>query len=87
MPLSDEDLPHRDDPLWAKRRKIRVVAAVRSGILPLHLALERFNISAEEFVQWEHEVGQDLARKRQIFRDTKAGRGPRVASRRPRHTT
>jgi hypothetical protein len=84
--LGDDDLPHQNDPLWVKRRKIRVVAAVRSGLIPLRQALERFNLSPEEFVQWEHEVGQDVARKRQILRDIKAGRGPRKASRRPKRT-
>lgn len=69
-----------------KRRKVRVVAAVRSGAIPLHQALARFNLSAEEFVEWEREVGEDLARKRQMFREMKAGRGARVPSRRRKRT-
>ena len=82
----DDDLPHQNDPSWVRRRKIRVVAAVRNGLLPLHQALERFNICPEEFVQWEQEVGQDVARKRQILRDIKAGRAPRKSGKRPKHT-
>ena len=82
----EEDLPHHNDPLWVERRKTRVVTAVRSGVISLHEALERFNISAEQFVEWEYEVGRDMVRKRQIFRDMNAGRGPHMP-RRPRKRT
>ena len=63
--LGGEYLPHDDDRRSLKRRKIRVVAAVQGGMISLSQALERFGLTVEEFVQWEREVGKDLARKRQ----------------------
>ena len=84
-PLRDEDLPHHHDPLWVKRRKIRVVAAVRGGMTPLHAALRRFNITAEQFVEWEREVDEDIAKRRNIVWDTVTGRiRPRTRRRRKR---
>ena len=64
--LGDHDLPHYNDPSWVKRRKIRVVAAVRGGIIPLIVALERFNITHEEYLEWESEVGNNVARRKRL---------------------
>ena len=77
--LTDEDLPHHNDPLWVRRRKIRVVAAVRGGQIPLYVALERFNLTAQEYVEWEREVGEDLARRKHIFREIMTGRPKRLS--------
>jgi hypothetical protein len=82
-PFRDEDLPHHDDPVWVRRRKIRVVAAVRGGVIPLYVALERFHLTAKEFVEWEREVGEDLARKKNIVRAMIAGR-PKLSSKKRR---
>jgi hypothetical protein len=85
LPLRDEDLPHYDDPLWVKRRKIRVVAAVRSGMTPLYLALRRFNITVKQFVEWEREVDEEIARRKNTSWDTVTRRlAPRRRRRRKR---
>ena len=62
--LGEKTLHYGSEAQRLKRRKIRVVAAVRSGILSLHQALERFNLSLDEFYKWEREVGEDMARGR-----------------------
>ncbi len=56
--------PEDIDARALKRRKIRVVAAVRGGMISLPQALERFGLTVEEFIQWELDVGKDLARKK-----------------------
>jgi len=66
--LSRDDLPANADIRWVRRRKARVVAAVRSGILSLHEALERYSLSVEEFVGWEREVAGELAERRRTGR-------------------
>jgi hypothetical protein len=40
---------------WVRRQKRAVVAAVYSGSLPLSVAMERYEMSIEEFVSWECE--------------------------------
>ena len=66
--LTREDLPEHADIRWVRRRKARVVAAVRGGILSLHEALERYNLSLEEFIEWEREVSAELAERRRTGR-------------------
>ena len=63
--LGGADLPQDDDPRALRRRKLRVVSAVQGGMISLPQALERFGLTVEEYVQWEREVGEDLARRRQ----------------------
>ncbi len=63
-PPVGEYLPDDSDARALKRRKISVVAAVRGGMISLPQALERFGLTVEEFVQWERDVGKDLARMR-----------------------
>ena len=65
-------LPTDNDLQRLKRRKIRVVAAVRGGMLSLHQALERFNLTLGEFYEWERDVGKDVAHRRQQLRRSKA---------------
>lgn len=67
-PLTREDLPEHADIRWVRRRKARVVAAVRGGILSLHEALERYSLSLEEFIEWEREVAGELAERRRTGR-------------------
>jgi hypothetical protein len=63
-----DDLPKHADIRWIRRRKARVVAAVRAGIFGLHEALERYNLSIEEFIEWEREVSGELTKRRRTGR-------------------
>jgi Protein of unknown function (DUF1153) len=38
---------------WVARQKRAVVAAVNAGVLPLNEAMQRYELSIEEFVSWE----------------------------------
>jgi len=42
---------------WVARRKAEVVEAVRRGILTLDEARERYDLSIEEFLAWQHGIG------------------------------
>src|SRR5688572_16358768 len=66
--LRHEDLPLHADIRWVRRRKARVVAAVRGGLLSLHEALQRYSLSLEEFIEWEREVGREVAVRRRSGR-------------------
>ena len=48
------DLPAPNTKRWVIRRKAQVVVAVRSGIISLNDACNRYNISIEEFLSWQH---------------------------------
>ena len=63
-----DDLPEHADIRWVRRRKARVVAAVRGGIFSLHEALERYSLSLEEFIEWERDVSAELAERRRTGR-------------------
>ncbi|MEM7169519.1 MAG: DUF1153 domain-containing protein [Pseudomonadota bacterium] len=52
-PLSINDLPPPDTKRWVIRRKAEVVTAVRSGLLTLEEACERYHLSVEEFLSWQ----------------------------------
>ncbi len=41
---------------WVPQRKAEVVEAVRSGILTLDEACERYALSIEEFLAWQHGI-------------------------------
>ena len=49
----EEELPPPDTKRWVIRRKAVVVAAVRSGLLTLEEACERYKLSIEEFLSWQ----------------------------------
>lgn len=51
--LTLADLPPPGVQRWVTRRKAEVVAAVRSGILTLEDACQRYELSKEEFAGWE----------------------------------
>jgi len=53
QPLSVDDLPPPDTKRWVIRRKAEVVAAVRSGLISLEEACERYKLSVEEFLSWQ----------------------------------
>jgi hypothetical protein len=67
-PIGPEDLPEHADIRWVRRRKARVVAAVRGGLLSLHEALRRYSLSLEEFIEWEREVGREVAQRQRSGR-------------------
>jgi Protein of unknown function (DUF1153) len=48
-------LPPPRNRRWVRRQKRAVVAAVYNGSLPLSVAMERYEMSIEEFVSWECE--------------------------------
>src|SRR5690349_24162740 len=48
-----DELPPPETKRWVIRRKAIVVAAVRSGILTLEEACERYKLSIEEFLSWQ----------------------------------
>jgi len=52
-PITIDDLPPPNTKRWVIRRKAEVVAAVRSGLLSLEAACERYNLSVEEFLSWQ----------------------------------
>ncbi|MEO6717468.1 MAG: DUF1153 domain-containing protein [Novosphingobium sp.] len=66
------DLPPRHHARWLKRQKKLVVMAVQSGLLPLHEAMERYELSIEEFQTWNRDYSPQPTRS--AFRDYRAGR-------------
>ena len=55
-PLTMADLPPPDTGRWVIRRKAEVVAAVRGGLISLDDALERYRLTAEEFLAWQRSI-------------------------------
>lgn len=51
-----EDLPPPGTRRWVIRRKAEVVAAVRGGLISLDDALERYQLTAEEFTAWQRSI-------------------------------
>jgi len=79
------DLPPPNTQRWVARRKAVVVNAVRSGVISLEEVCQRYELSVEEFLGWQHAIethgvpGLRVTRL-QIYHDT----GPsRLAK--PRH--
>jgi hypothetical protein len=54
--LTRADLPAPDTRRWVASRKAVVVQAVVHGLLPLAEALERYDLSEEEFILWRAAV-------------------------------
>ncbi|MGF1608435.1 MAG: DUF1153 domain-containing protein [Kiloniellales bacterium] len=52
-PLTVDDLPPPDTKRWVIRRKAEVVTAVRSGLISLEEACDRYKLSVEEFLSWQ----------------------------------
>lgn len=52
-PRSIDELPPPDTKRWVIRRKAEVVAGVRSGLISLEEACERYTLSIEEFLSWQ----------------------------------
>ena len=53
-PLTLADLPPLDTKRWVVRRKAVLVAAVRGGLLSLEEACERYKLTVDEFLCWQH---------------------------------
>jgi hypothetical protein len=54
--LTLPDLPPPHTRRWVSRRKAEVVAAVQGGLLTLGEACDRYELSVEEFLSWQHAV-------------------------------
>jgi hypothetical protein len=50
---AETELPSPNTKRWVIRRKAAVVDAVKSGILTLEQACERYKLSTEEFFTWQ----------------------------------
>jgi hypothetical protein len=53
-----DDLPAPDTRRWVVRRKAKVVAAVRAGLLSVDEACQRYSLSAEEYQSWERALSR-----------------------------
>jgi hypothetical protein len=53
MDRNDAELPPPDTKRWVVRRKAAVVAAVRAGVITVHEACRRYQLSEEEFFAWQ----------------------------------
>ena len=56
--LTRADLPSRDTKRWVSRRKAEVVAAVQGGLITLEEACERYRLSVEEYLSWQHAIAR-----------------------------
>lgn len=57
-PLTIADLPMPGTKRWVVRRKAEVVAAVRGGLLSLEEACNRYTLTVDEFLSWQHSIDQ-----------------------------
>ena len=51
-----EDLPPPGVGRWVIRRKAQLVAAVEAGVISLDEALDRYQVSPEEFESWQRSL-------------------------------
>jgi hypothetical protein len=56
--LTLADLPAPDTKRWVIRRKAEVIAAVRSGLLSLEEACNRYMLTVDELLSWQDAVDQ-----------------------------
>jgi hypothetical protein len=54
--IADMPPPPPPPKRWVPSRKAEIVAAVRGGFLSLDDALERYGLSIEEYLTWQHGV-------------------------------
>jgi len=52
-PLSRDDLPPSNTKRWVILRKAQVVAGVRTGLISLDEACQRYSLSVDEFLSWQ----------------------------------
>jgi hypothetical protein len=55
-PLTIADLPDSNTKRWVVRRKAQVVAAVRGGLLSLEEACDRYRLTFDEYLSWQHSI-------------------------------
>lgn len=67
-PASLADLPAPDTKRWVVRRKAAVVNGVRSGILTLEQACERYDLTVEEFLSWQRLIDEHGVRALRVTR-------------------
>ena len=72
-----DELPPPETKRWVIRRKATVVAAVRSGILTLEEACQRYKLSIEEFLSWQRLIDSHGLAGLRVTRlqDYRAGKG------------
>src|SRR5882724_10096262 len=73
--VSDISLPPTNTTRWTAPRKAMIVRAVQNGLLSLENACERYSLSREEFISWEHAMERNgltglRAKRRQTSRET-----------------
>ncbi|SDX50991.1 CtrA inhibitor SciP [Roseicitreum antarcticum] len=56
--LTRADLPPESTRRWVARRKAVVVQAVNGGLITLEEALERYDLSEEEFELWRAAISE-----------------------------
>ena len=52
-PLTRDDLPPSNTKRWVILRKAKVVAGVRTGLISLEEACQRYSLSVDEFLSWQ----------------------------------
>ncbi|HEX3884844.1 MAG TPA: DUF1153 domain-containing protein [Stellaceae bacterium] len=77
-PATDEPLPPNSG-RWVVRHKAEIIAAVHKGTLTVQEALNRYQLTLEEFLSWQraleaHGVPGLRVTRLQIYRDTDAMR-------------
>jgi hypothetical protein len=56
--LTVADLPPANTTRWVVRRKAEVVHAVKGGLLSLPDALERYNLTHDEYQNWDRQLSK-----------------------------
>ena len=86
---SNEDCTEVFDPMpalpspqqrWTVQRKAAVIEAVRGCWMPIEEACSLYNISVDEFLNWERDIDRNgipglRSTRYQIYRDTNVRRG------------
>jgi hypothetical protein len=77
-----DDLPPPNTKRWVVRRKAAVVTAVRTGRIALEEALQRYQLTEEEYRSWERAFEQHglpglRSTRLQQYRGPRPSRGPR----------
>jgi hypothetical protein len=55
-PMSMSDLPPPETKRWVSRRKAEVLAGIRLGLITMEEACERYMLSVEELLSWQHQL-------------------------------
>jgi hypothetical protein len=54
--MSINDLPPPGTKRWVSRRKAEVLAGIRAGLITMEEACERYMLSVEELLSWQHQL-------------------------------